>query len=53
MLLSLVNMKLRDQYPSLDALCDDVDEDRKALEEALAAVGYCYDTEENAFQPEK
>ena len=25
-LLSYINTKLRDQYPSLDALCDDLDE---------------------------
>ena len=28
MLLSVVNLKLRDFYPSLDALCDDLDADR-------------------------
>ncbi len=53
MLLSLVNMKLRDQYPSLDALCDDLDADRTALEEALSKAGYRYDAEENAFLPGK
>ena len=30
MLLSVVNLKLRDFYPSLDALCDDMDADRDA-----------------------
>ena len=30
MLLSVVNMKLRDCYPSLDALCDDLEVDREA-----------------------
>ena len=34
-LLSVVNMKLRDYYPSLDALCDDMDVSREALEEKL------------------
>ena len=31
MLLSVVNLKLRDFYPSLDALCDDMDADKDAL----------------------
>ena len=31
MLLSFVNTKLRDQYASLDALCDDLDAPRAAL----------------------
>ena len=32
-LLSVVNTKLRDYYPSLDALCDDLGESRKEIEE--------------------
>ena len=39
MLLSVVNLKLRDFYPSLDALCDDLDADQTALCASLAAVG--------------
>ena len=27
MLLSMINLKLRDFYPTLDALCEDLDED--------------------------
>lgn len=50
MLYSAVNMKLRDQYPSLDALCDDLDLDRKTLEETLAAVGFTYIPEQNQFR---
>lgn len=49
MLLSVINMKLRDFYGSLDRLCDDMDEDRRAIEEALAGVGYRYDEERKAF----
>ena len=45
MLLSVVNLKLRDFYPSLDALCDDMD----SLCEALSAVGYAYDAARNQF----
>jgi len=49
MLLSAVNMKLRDQYASLDALCEDMDVDRKEIEAKLAEVGYEYDRENNRF----
>lgn len=49
MLLSMVNMKLRDQYASLEALCDDMDESKAEIEEALAGMGYHYDPELNAF----
>ena len=31
MLLSVINLNLRDFYPTLDALCDDLDEDKAAL----------------------
>ena len=41
--------KLRDFYPSLDALCDDMDADRDALCKALSAVGYAYDAARNQF----
>ena len=50
LLLSVVNMKLRDAYDSLDALCEDLDEDRAALEEKLRAAGYVYDAEHNQFR---
>ena len=49
LLMSVVNTKLRDHYADLDALCDDLNEDRAALEEKLAAVGYCYDEQRNQF----
>ena len=48
-LFSFLNMKLRDFYPSLDALCDDTGADKQALLEAMAAVGFRYDPERNAF----
>ena len=31
MLLSFVNMKLRDQYGSLEALCEDLDQDGQKI----------------------
>ena len=49
MLLSMVNMKLRDRYPSLDALSDDLDVSKADIEEALAKAGYHYDAGQNAF----
>ncbi len=49
MLLSVINMKLRDFYPSLDALCDDTDEDRESIVRILSEAGYTYDPEKNAF----
>lgn len=42
MLFSAVNMLLRDEYTSLDALCDDMNVDRTALEEKLKAAGFEY-----------
>ena len=48
-LFSVLNMKLRDFYPSLDALCDDLDEDKQALLDAMAAAGFHYDAGRNAF----
>lgn len=48
-LLSYVNTKLRDQYPSLAALCDDLDEDQAALEEKLRLINYEYNAGRNQF----
>ena len=50
MLLSVVNMKLRDCYPSLEALCEDADISSEELENRLRAVGYEYDKETNQFK---
>ena len=49
-LLSVVNTKLRDEYASLEALCEDLDEDREAIEKALAAAGFAYDEGQNRFR---
>ena len=49
MLLSMVNMNLRDRYPSLSALCEDWDVSPREIENALAPLGYRYDPEQNAF----
>lgn len=49
MLLSFVNMKLRDQYASLDDLCDDLNVLSVELEEKLGEIGYFYNVKENRF----
>ena len=49
MLFSFINMKLRDQYPSLDALCEDMDIDKENILATLATVGFEYSEENNKF----
>lgn len=49
MLFSFVNTKLRDEYSSLDALCDDMDVDRDKLEKQLAEAGFEYNPAQNKF----
>ena len=48
-LLSFLNTKLRDFYPSLDALCEDLDQDKTVLTQKIAAIGYPYDSDKNQF----
>ena len=48
-LLSYVNTKLRDEFPSLSELCAALDADRTALETALAWLDYRYSPERNQF----
>lgn len=49
MLLGAVNMKLRDYYDSLDALCEDLNIDRQDLERRLAEAGFEYSEEHRRF----
>jgi hypothetical protein len=49
-LLSWVNTKLRDQYDTLDALCEDSGMKKAELTAKLAALGYVYDPEQNRFR---
>ena len=49
MLLSFVNLKLRDYYGSLTTLCDDLDTDKAEIEAKLAKIDYHYDEEKNQF----
>lgn len=48
-LLSAVNMKLRDFYPTLDALCEDLGENKDELIKKLASIDYEYDASTNQF----
>lgn len=48
-LLSFVNMKLRDCYSSLEDLCADLDVDSTAITAALSTLGYRYDAGRNQF----
>lgn len=50
MLLSYVNLKLRDYYSDLDAMCDDLDVNREEIEEKLKKTGYVYDSDRNQFK---
>ena len=49
MLFSYVNLKLRDYYSSLEAMCDDLDVSRAELEDKLQSIGYSYQKERNQF----
>ncbi len=49
MLLSVINLKLRDFYPSFEALCEDLDVDADEITKKLAALDYHYDTAQNRF----
>lgn len=49
-LLSMINMKLRDSYSSLDALCDDMDEDKNEIISILSSAGFEYNEELNSFK---
>ena len=49
-LLSYINTKLRDEYPTLDELCGSLCVSREELEERLSSIGYAYDTDRNCFR---
>ena len=49
MLLSFINLKLRDFYSDFDQLCDELDADRNEIVEKLAGIDYHYDEGKNQF----
>lgn len=49
MLLSYINTKLRDFYPSLTALCEDLNCSESEITEKLQTIDYNYDKTINQF----
>lgn len=49
MLFSVINMKLRDTYLSLDTLCDDLHLNKNTLLRKLGECGFEYSPEHNKF----
>ena len=49
MLMSWVNMKLRDFYSSLESMCEDLEIPREELVEKLERAGFEYNAELNKF----
>ena len=49
MLFSVINMKLRDCYASLDELCEDMNISKDILIGKLEAIGFEYNAEQNKF----
>ena len=49
MLLSFINLKLRDFYKNLDDLCADLDVSKDDIINKLKAIDYYYDEESNQF----
>lgn len=50
MLYSILNLKLRDFYPSLTALCDDMEIDATVLAKRLEEAGFYYNSEQNRIE---
>ena len=49
MLLGTINMKLRDFYPTLDALCEDLQVGKDWIRSTLSGIDYEYDPKRNQF----
>lgn len=49
-LLSFVNTKLRDEYSSLELLCNELDLDEENLKNKLKGIDYKYNKEMNQFK---
>ncbi len=48
-LFSYLNTKLRDQYRSLEDLCDDLDCSKEEIEQILSPIGAKYNSQLNRF----
>ncbi|MDE5843492.1 MAG: DUF4250 domain-containing protein [Muribaculaceae bacterium] len=49
MLYSVINMKLRDEFPNLDSLCQGLDINKADLCQQLSDAGFHYDPTTNRF----
>lgn len=49
-LLSIINTKLRDQYASLNILCEDLEITKEHILNKLNTIGYNYNETENQFK---
>lgn len=49
MLLSWLNMQLRDYYPSLEELCKSMDLNQREIERTLGSIDFVYDPTRNTF----
>lgn len=50
MLVSILNLKLRDYYSSLDMLCDDIDITKEEIDSKLNKEGYVYIESVNQYK---
>jgi len=50
MLMSYLNTKLRDEYDSLESLCEDMDISVGEIEKTLAEAGFAYENEKNQIR---
>lgn len=49
-LLSIINTKLRDEYKSLESLCDDLNITENEIIKKLKSIGYEYNKKYNQFK---
>ena len=50
MLLSYINTQLRDNYSSLEELCQAMDLDEDQIKKTLSDIGFEYEPEQNCFR---
>lgn len=48
-LLSYINTKLRNDFDSIDDLCDNMEINQDQLLSSLSSIGYTYDQDKNQF----
>ena len=49
-LLSFLNLKLRDNYATLDQLCEDLELDREDIVSKMSGIHYSYNEQTNQFR---